>query len=378
MAFAVRLMTNLVIILAIYKHAVCLVYLRKPSKCKKYPCLIFRDNFNTLDFQIWEHLKTASHTGNKEFQYYTNNRTNSYIKDRCLYLKPTLTNDTYDDNFLTSGALDLWGTNPFSDCTTNQCNGCVRIGTNSSIISPIQSAGLRTIKSFSFKFGKVNIRAKLPKGDWLWPAFWLMPKYNGYGDWPASGEIDIMVSRGNNLYYENDLKNVSLGNDHITQSLHWGPYFPEDRNELTSVHYWKEKGTFSDSFHLFSVDITPNGIFFSIYNESTMNVTLDKGGFWKLGNFSENIHNPWASESKVAPFDQEFFIIMNLAVGGNNGCFHENFKPSALWDNDEQNHGKLMKQFCENRNKWLPTWKGENTALKIDYVEVWKQEKDPE
>ena len=52
MAFAVRLMTNLVIILAIYKHAVCLVYLQKPSKCKKYPCLIFRGNFNTLDFQI--------------------------------------------------------------------------------------------------------------------------------------------------------------------------------------------------------------------------------------------------------------------------------------------------------------------------------------
>ena len=103
-----------------------------------------------------------------------------------------------------------------------------------------------------------------------------MPKYNGYGDWPASGEVDIMVSRGNNLYYENDLKNVSLGNDHITQSRHWGPYFPEDRNELTKVHYWKEKGTFSDSFHLLSVDITPNGIFFSIYNESTMNVTLDK------------------------------------------------------------------------------------------------------
>ena len=236
MAFAVRLMTNLVIILAIYKHAVCLVYLRKPSKCKKYPCLIFRDNFNTLDFQIWEHLKTASHTGNKEFQYYTNNRTNSYIKDRCLYLKPTLTNDTYDDNFLTSGTLDLWGTNPFSDCTTNQYNGCVRIGTNSSIINPIKSAGLRTIKSFSFKFDKVNIRAKLPKGDWMWTAFWLMPKYNGYGDWPASGEIDIMVSRGNNLYYENDLKNVSLGNDRITQSLHWGPYFPEDRSELTKVH----------------------------------------------------------------------------------------------------------------------------------------------
>ena len=37
-----------------------------------------------------------------------------------------------------------------------------------------------------------------------------------------------------------------------------------------------------------------------------------------------------------------------------------------------------MKQFWENRSKWLPTWKGESAALKIDYVEVWKQEKDPE
>ena len=61
---------------------------------------------------------------------------------------------------------------------------------------------------------------------------------------------------------------------------------------------------------------------------------------------------------------------MNLAVGGNNGYFHENFKPSALWDNNEQNHEKLMKQFWENRNKWLPTWKVENTALKIDYNQV--------
>ena len=44
------------------------------------------------------------------------------------------------------------------------------------------------------------LKAKLPKGDWLWPAIWMLPRYNEYGQWPASGEIDIMESRGNVNY----------------------------------------------------------------------------------------------------------------------------------------------------------------------------------
>ena len=49
------------------------------------------------------------------------------------------------------------------------------------------SAKVTTINSFKFSYGRVEVRAKLPKGDWLWPAIWLLPRYNEYGEWPASG-----------------------------------------------------------------------------------------------------------------------------------------------------------------------------------------------
>ena len=348
-------------------------FMIEQSSCKQYPCLIFRDDFNKLDFQTWEHLKTAAYTGNKEFQYYTNNRTNSYIKNGVLYLKPTLTNDTYGDDFLVSGELDLWGNDPGAVCTSNRYEGCFRKGTNSSIINPVQSAGITTAKSFSFKYGKINIRAKLPQGDWLWPALWLMPKYQTYGEWPASGEIDIMESRGNAEYYS---QNKSIGNNNVQQVLHWGPYCAENRHELTSVLTLKEKGSYVDDFNIFSVSITPEGIYFYINGNLTLNVTVDESGFWGLGNFEKNLFNPWSSGSKMAPFDQEFYIIMNLAVGGNNGYFHQSHEPSAPWDNNEQDHGKVMKQFWDKRKEWLPTWEREDTALKIDYVEVWIEKKD--
>ena len=47
---------------------------KSPSSCDSYPCLIFHDDFDRLDFKVWEHLITRWHTGNEEFQYYTNNR----------------------------------------------------------------------------------------------------------------------------------------------------------------------------------------------------------------------------------------------------------------------------------------------------------------
>jgi len=51
-------------------------------------------------------------------------------------------------------------------------------------MNPIASARLRTAETFSFKYGRVEIKAKLPKGDWMWPAIWMLPKNNEYGDWP--------------------------------------------------------------------------------------------------------------------------------------------------------------------------------------------------
>lgn len=50
------------------------------------------------------------------------------------------------------------------------------------------------MNSTSIAYGKIEVRAKIPRGDWLWPAIWMLPKDNKYGAWPMSGEIDVSVS----------------------------------------------------------------------------------------------------------------------------------------------------------------------------------------
>jgi hypothetical protein len=95
----------------------------------------------------------------------------------------------------------------------------------------ITTRGKKTIK-----YGKVEVIAKLPKGDWLWPAIWydthlkqlystnqvcrMMPEDEVYGVWPRSGEIDIAEARGNAAGYPDG------GRDIYTSTLHWGNYVP--------------------------------------------------------------------------------------------------------------------------------------------------------
>lgn len=80
---------------------------------------------------------------------------------------------------------------PADLCTGNYFYGCAREagGASGHILNPIQSARIRTSSSFFFKYGRVEVSARLPIGDWIWPAIWLLPRYNIYGQWPASGEI---------------------------------------------------------------------------------------------------------------------------------------------------------------------------------------------
>jgi hypothetical protein len=155
--------------------------------------LVFSDEFNALDLKVWcaessnvvnpvvltsnrNHEITMGGGGNGEFEYYANNRSNSYVRDGILYIKPTLTADSIGAANLQDGfTLDLWGAQYRAVCTGNAFYGCERTSGGGRIINPIQSARMRTAESFSFKYGKVEIRAKLPRGDWLWPALWLLP-----------------------------------------------------------------------------------------------------------------------------------------------------------------------------------------------------------
>ncbi len=133
-----------------------------PVKAQESPCqdLIWADEFEAdgaPDAQKWDYDLGGGGWGNNELQTYTNKRTNSWVKDGCLYLKALKT----DGNWT--------------------------------------SARLVTRGKGDWLYGRIEVRAKLPMGKGTWPAIWMLPTDWKYGGWPASGEIDIMEHVGYDL-----------------------------------------------------------------------------------------------------------------------------------------------------------------------------------
>lgn len=330
--------------------------------------VIFEDSFDRLDLDTWQHEITMSGGGNWEFQVYHNSRTNSYTKNGVLFINPTLTNDRHGDGFVETGTLSLLGGSPADECTNPAFWGCERSGAGGNIINPVMSARLRTVNSFSFKYGKVEVRAKLPAGDWLWPAIWMLPRNNQYGVWPASGEIDIMESRGNRKLF--NPAGVNIGSEQISQTLHYGPYWPY--NGYENAHF--ERNTafdqgFDRDFHVYGIEWTDTYLRFTLDNNEVGTVRPPAGGFWELGGFPSTIENPWvgASNPRMAPFDEKFYFVINLACGGTNGFFPDDVTPAKPWHNT---NGNAFADFWNARGAWYQTWLGEDKALQIDYVKV--------
>ncbi|CAO3611666.1 unnamed protein product [Cunninghamella echinulata] len=334
-----------------------------PSTDRK-KCLVFDDQFDTFNLKNWKHDITMSGGGNWEFQWYTNNRTNSFVENGVLYLKPTFTADFMGEEAMKNGGeLNLWNGEPGTTCTDNSNYGCERTSGQASggnYINPIQSARIKTLESVALRYGRVEVRAKLPRGDWLWPAIWMMPKYASYGTWPASGEIDIMESRGN-------IDDYPYGNaSTVSTTLHWGPNYFLNRYNLTHASVKSKKGTFADDFHTYALEWNEKGLTTTVDNTTILSVPFDQS-FWQKGKYTNATSNPWAAGTPAAPFDQEFYLIINLAVGGLNNYWPDHpIKPWTLKDEHPAN------KFWDAKDKWLPTWgKGNDRALAIDYVKMW-------
>jgi beta-glucanase (GH16 family) len=332
--------------------------------------LIFEDEFDELDMQKWNHESTLGGGGNWEFEWYTNSRYNSYTEDGFLYIKPTLLADENGEDFLSSGQLDINGGSPADECTNPQWYGCARTGTADNYLNPIKSARIRSLYSLSFKYGKVEVRAKLPTGDWLWPAIWMLPRWNQYSGWPISGEIDIMESRGNA-----DLVNasgVNIGSKLVSSTLHWGPAWNINMYMLTHVESSNPAG-FDADWHNYQMTWTENDISFSIDDALLGTFAPPDGGFWEWGDLdSSGFANPWrTSKSKMAPFDQEFYLLINLACGGMAYFPDDVTNPGGKpWSNTSPT---ASTDFWKGRDQWLPTWQLETdtAAFKIDYVKIW-------
>lgn len=150
------------------------------------------------------------------------------------------------------------------------------------------SGRVNTQNKHDFKYGRFEARVRVPEGQGFLPAFWMMPtSENLYGQWPRCGEIDIMEVMGQET-------------DKSYGTVHFGN--PHSESQGTCV---LEEGSFSDEYHVFSVDWEPGKI------------------EWYVDGNPIHRETDWYSATEgqgeityPAPFDQPFYIILNLAVGG--------------------------------------------------------------
>ncbi|XP_065077163.1 beta-1,3-glucan-binding protein-like [Ochlerotatus camptorhynchus] len=336
--------------------------------------LIFEDTFDSFDLDTWQHENTLAGNTNWDFQWFTNNRSNSFVKEGNLFIRPTLTVDEYGEAFLRSGDLNIHGGSAADYCTKQSTFGCERVGSHVHILNPVKSASLRTVDTFAFKYGKVEISAKLPAGDWMWPAVAFLPKYNSYGVWPASGEIDLLESKGNRDLIKNG---INVGIEQVTSKLQFGPNQGYNAGSGSTFTRNAESGKgYHTGFNRYQMEWTPDHITFSINDIETGTVNVGTG-FWARGNYnitSPGMDNPWRYGSIMAPFDQEFYFRISLAVGGNEYFSDDDINPTKKpWRNDSPHP---MTDFWNARNDWLPTWnldenESKEASMQVDYVRVW-------
>ncbi|KAF4569997.1 Concanavalin A-like lectin/glucanase domain superfamily protein [Pleurotus pulmonarius] len=336
-------------------------------------CLILEDNFDTLDTSVWRREVQVGGFGNNEFDWTTADSENSFTDSGVLYIVPTLTEDTLGRDAVFDGYnLTL------PDCTAANFTSCT-ITSNAStgvILPPVRSARLTTQLSRNIQFGRVEIRARMPRGDWLWPALWMMPVNETYGPWPASGEIDIIEARGNSPEdYSFQPRN------YVSSALNWGPLVTLNRFFKTRGYAFERHASYDKDFHTFVLEWTQD--FMWVYVDSRITRTLDlrfNFPFFERGEFPKTIingteeivlKNPWEGRGNAAPFDHPFYLIMNVAVGGTNGWFPDGVgnKP---WLDQSTN---AMRDFANAKDRWFPTWPTDvkERALAVDYVKMWQK-----
>lgn len=181
---------------------------------------------------------------NGQFEMTTNTDENVFIRDGVLTIKPTLQEPSLMDS---NNIIDLRD----GGCTGSGYYNCVIATntTNGTVVNPVKSGRVNTKLGASIKFGRVEVVAKLPEGDWLWPAIWMMPKDSVYGDWPRSGEIDIIESRGNNWTY------AQGGNNIASSALHFGPDADNDGWWLNNVKRKALHTTYAKDYNTFGVEV---------------------------------------------------------------------------------------------------------------------------
>lgn len=211
--------------------------------------LVWQDEFDgdTVDATKWT-FEVHGRPANNELQYYTDSPENAFIEDGKMVLQALKLDEKYLGRDYTS----------------------VR---------------MKTAVKAEWMYGRFEIRAKLPEGQGLWPAIWMLPTFANNGGWPAGGEIDIMELLGHE-------PNIVHGTIH---------YRNADGHRYTGGSYTLPSGDFASKFHTFALE----------WDETEMR--------WYVDDELYLTQTKWEHRSKPfpAPFNQKFHLLLNVAVGGN-------------------------------------------------------------
>nr|AAP74223.1 beta-1,3-glucanase [Pseudocardium sachalinense] len=329
-----------------------------PQKVRR-GTVVFRDDFNgAFDPAGWNYEVSMYGGYNWEVQAYVPDARNIFTRNGHLFIKPTLTTDhpNYNDGNLNSATMDL--TALYGYCTNADRYGCIREGRNG-ILPPVMSGKIKSKKTI--RFGKVEARCRIPRGDWIWPAIWMLPRDSVYGGWPRSGEIDMMESRGNTVARDGSGHNHGVNE---VGHLHWDqmPVIIDSVRRTGDLD-----GDWSHAMHTYRLDWTIDHIQVFVDNRHIMNIPQSRKVFGSLEDLVDPIFG--AVEPKAAPFDKQFYLILNVAIAGTNGFFPDN------WTYDQQkpwfsNSPTELQDFWNARFQWLQTWHGDDVAMECDYVEM--------
>tara|TARA_B100000003_G_scaffold207481_1_gene225150 strand:- start:36 stop:1589 length:1554 start_codon:yes stop_codon:yes gene_type:complete len=240
--------------------------------------LVWNDEFEAddLDLKKWEFEENCWGGGNNELQCYTSRSENLFIQNGYLIIRAK--KETFTGP---SEPID-WNSN----------------APDKSL--PYTSARIRTKNKGDWRYGRFEVRALLPEGKGIWPAIWMLPTESKYGGWAASGEIDIMEA-------------INLGTSpkkEIHGTLHYGGIWPNNVHSGTS--YTFEESDPNHSFHTYAIEWSDHEIRW--YVDEIHYATQEFKG-WYTSPESSNVSKEEISEN--APFDEEFHLLINLAVGGN-------------------------------------------------------------
>lgn len=305
--------------------------------------LLFEDQFDNLNATRWRKNELMAGAPDYEFVVYLDSEENVKVENGQLRITPTLMEMKYGKQFVRRGNLNL------ERCTGRSGSSeCQRQAQGSYILPPILSGRIDTKDSFAFLYGRIEIRAKLPRGDWIYPLLSLEPLESIYGSDYDSGQLRVACAAGNTVLRS------SKGTDLSGRILTGGPIISrvgsDGRNTVSSK---SSALLWADDYHVYEIEWQVDRVVLKVDGAQ-----YGSNEFRSLG------------KNLSGPFDRPFYLNIAVAVGGH-GEFPDNCTSNGYAKPWRNVGSKALFNFFNATELWSKTWKHDATSLKVDYIKVW-------